>query len=172
MNIFVVNSNPYIAATELPDKLVCKMIVESCQMIAHGFWNFWKQTIPKKDGNSYSVKGYKNHPCTIWVKSNFENLWWLLRHAKSLCLEYTRRYEKIHASEQTIDFCLEFIKDRINTDELKNPEKFPRAFSGGKYTIYPTIEAYQRYVSQKYYVSWKRKQYQVPNWYCEFAPLK
>ena len=44
-----------------------------------------------------------NHPSTKWVRHSPENFYWALSHGHELCLEYTKRYNKIHKCQQMYD---------------------------------------------------------------------
>ena len=46
--------------------------------------------------------GYHNHPCTRWCGDSRINFMWASTHAIALCLEYNRRYNRIHACEKGI----------------------------------------------------------------------
>lgn len=90
MNIFAVNEDPRMAALQLPDKLVPKMIVESAQMLstAHRVLDGDQ----KADAKGLYKKAYENHPSCIWVRKDAMNYWWLWMHALTLCSEYKWRF--------------------------------------------------------------------------------
>ena len=90
MNIFAVNSDPRIAALELPDKLIPKMIVESAQMLstAHRVLD----GDATADTKGLYQKAYENHPSSVWVREDAMNYWWLWMHALTLCEEYKWRF--------------------------------------------------------------------------------
>ena len=44
------------------------------------------------------TKPIRNHVCTRWVAESSANYLWTVRHGKALCLQYTLRYKKRHAS--------------------------------------------------------------------------
>jgi hypothetical protein len=97
MNIFVVDENPATAAQQLCDKHVVKMILETAQMLCtvaheHGFDAPYRKTHPK-------------HPCTLWAGKTGDNWSWLLQHGLAMCAEYTRRYGRVHKSEEVIMWC-------------------------------------------------------------------
>ena len=100
MNIFVTNFDPHKSATELPDKHVVKMPLETCQMLSiiYSKWYYdWGQ-IHKKDGTAYATdKGaFRNHPCTQWAADSIFNTAWLIQHGCALSQEYSYRYGKVH----------------------------------------------------------------------------
>ena len=90
MNIFAVDESPSIAAQDLCDVHVVKMILESAQILStvydlHGEWEDWmyKPT-------------HKHHPSVLWAAENNCNYGWLWYHFEALGREYTRRYNKRH----------------------------------------------------------------------------
>ena len=90
MNIFVLDTNPALAAQYQCDKHVVKMVLESAQILSTICGGPYKPT-------------HANHPCVLWAKSCITNYNWLLRHAKALCAEYTHRYGKKHKCEDVIN---------------------------------------------------------------------
>ena len=93
MNIFILDDDPKQAAQWLCDKHICKMIVESAQMLCSAY--------PEKYKAPYKAT-YINHPCTKWTRSSRLNFNWLVDHAHELCWQYSERYGKIHKSEKVI----------------------------------------------------------------------
>ena len=80
MNIFVVDEDPEVAARQLCDKHVVKMILESAQMLCtvaheHGFVAPYKKAHPK-------------HPCTLWAGKSPENWSWLIAHGLAMPEQY------------------------------------------------------------------------------------
>lgn len=92
MNIFVTDSNPVIAAQNLDDKRVIKMILESAQMLS--------TAINEHGGTGPYRTTHKNHPCNIWARATRSNYKWLFEHFEALCAEYTSRYGKTHKCSQ------------------------------------------------------------------------
>ena len=106
MNIFVVSSDPIKAAQMLPDKHVCKMILESAQMLSivysKHYWDIGE--VSKVDGTPFkTAKGaFKKHPCTIWAAESTRHCAWLLQHAAGLCHEFVHRFDKKHGLTKSI----------------------------------------------------------------------
>lgn len=68
MNIFVLDSDPEIAAKYHTDKHVIKMILESAQMMS---------TVVRYVGLDAGYKStHLNHPCTIWARTSLSNWLW------------------------------------------------------------------------------------------------
>ena len=160
MNIFVNDPCPILSAVALPDKLVTKMPVETCQMVSIIFskWYYDWGYIPKKDGTPYSTaKGaFRNHPCTQWASKSHENLAWLIRHGYALCNEYRHRYEKEHSCMKSLEVAENIFATKSGKEIsiYKNVVEFTRAMPDEwKHdTTIDTFEAYKRYIASKIWV--------------------
>ena len=94
MNIFVTSICPITSARFLDDKRVVKMILEAAQMLS---------TALRYHGLNVGYKAtHANHPCNVWARQSRANWYWLYTHAVALCEEYTRRYSKVHKSQDLI----------------------------------------------------------------------
>ena len=158
MNIFVTHPSPIQSARNLPDKHIVKMPLETCQMLAiiYSDWYYGVGKLYKKDGTPYATArgAFRNHPCTQWAAKNPYNLAWLIRHGYALCHEYNLRYGKVHT-------CLDVIEqaERIYHSWCKEPLSYAsqqvRSFTRAmpEYLKYDqtinTIEAYKRYLNTK-----------------------
>ena len=113
MNIFVLHKNPRKAARMLCDQHVVKMILESGQMLSTAHW---------ETGSKAPYKAtHKNHPCSIWVRESLGNYEWLVKHAEEMCKEYTKRYNKIHKTQEVIEWA------KKNLPNIKNKKQTPFA---------------------------------------------
>ena len=158
MNIFVTHPSPIQSARNLPDKHIVKMPLETCQMLAiiYSDWYHGLGKLYKKDGTPYATArgAFRNHPCTQWAAKNPYNLAWLIRHGYALCHEYNLRYGKVHT-------CLDVIEqaERIYHSWCKEPLSYAsqqvRSFTRAmpEYLKYDqtinSIEAYKRYLNTK-----------------------
>ena len=158
MNIFVTHPSPIQSARNLPDKHIVKMPLETCQMLAiiYSDWYFGVGKLYKSDGTPYRTAhgAFRNHPCTQWAAKNPYNLAWLIRHGYALCHEYNLRYHKVHT-------CLDVIEqaERIYHKCFKEPLSYAsqqvRSFTRAmpEYLKYDqtinSIVAYQRYLNTK-----------------------
>lgn len=159
MNIFVTDPCPIQSARNLPDKHIVKMPLETCQMLAiiYSDWYYGVGKLYKKDGTPYATKrgAFRNHPCTQWAAANPHNLAWLIRHGYGLCHEYTARYGKEHTCFDVIHQA-ERIFHKSFPDQLLSHSStkvvdFTRAMPEDiKYdTTIDTITAYKRYLNTK-----------------------
>ena len=158
MNIFVTHPCPIQSARNLPDKHIVKMPLETCQMLAiiYSDWYYGVGKLYKKDGTPYATArgAFRNHPCTQWAAKNPYNLAWLIRHGYALCTEYALRYDKDHACFNVIEQA-----ERIYHSWCKEPLSYAsqqvRSFTRAMpdYLKYDqtinSIEAYKRYLNTK-----------------------
>ena len=151
MNIFVLDEDPVVAAKYACDKHVVKMILESAQMLCSVY----------PEGTAPYKRSFYNHPCTKWVRASTQNYDWLINHAMALCFEYTRRYDKVHKSQQVIEWC------NNNKPELpigiltEHPICMPDYCKTTS-----VVESYrQYYIKEKsYFATWKTE---TPYWFLE-----
>lgn len=97
MNLFLLARNPAVAASLHCDVHVCKMIVETLQMIYSAFALHRVALAPEfVNDDGVVMKTYasthKHHPCTLWVASAKTHLTWTLALLEALCAEYSKRY--------------------------------------------------------------------------------
>jgi hypothetical protein len=158
MNIFVTSSCPDLSARVLPDKHIVKMPIESAQMLAIAFHEYGYGTLPKKDGTPYDVssKSRRNHPCTKWVIAHPAHILWLIRHADSLCAEYTLRYNKFHSTTTAIQKAAIVMENKGYYASLYYPNlKFVRSMPDDlKYDeSIDTPTAYKKFLNTKTWVT-------------------
>ena len=158
MNIFVTDTDPVQSAQNLPDKHIVKMPLETCQMLAIIFsdWYYGVGQLHKRNGQPYATKNgaFRNHPCTQWAAANQHNLAWLITHGYALCAEYHSRYGKVHTCHAPIieaELLYEKCFDDCIDDSWRRVTEFTRAMPEDiKFdTTIDTIEAYKRYLNTK-----------------------
>lgn len=147
MNIFAIYDSPIESAIYLVDKHVVKMPLETAQLLCNAF----------ALNNSHKLTPYKHthlkHPCSIWASESEENYDWLCLHGLELCNEYSERYDKIHKSQNIINWCCnnrpKFSKKTLSTFACAMPDLY-------KISQEPTL-CYQEYyrVGKKHLHSWK-----------------
>jgi len=158
MNIFVTDPCPIQSARNLPDKHIVKMPLETCQMLAiiYSDWYYGVGKLYKQDGTPYATTrgAFRNHPCTQWAADNEYNLAWLIVHGVALCDEYTARYGKVHTCLDVIAQAEQIYKrcfDLDHYDASQQVTSFTRAMP--EYIKYndriSTIEAYKYYLNTK-----------------------
>lgn len=112
MNIFVLDTEPHIAARYHCDIHVRAMIRESAQMLstAHRILDGSKQPIYKTT--------HINHPCTKWVRASMGNYEWLYDLYHNLHLEYQERFHKTHRSFIDLHKYLQYPPESIEDNGL------------------------------------------------------
>ena len=98
MNIFVLHTNPAIAAQMLCDKHVSKMILETALMLS---------TVAVSLGHENPClykPVHRKHPCTLWAGESYWNWKWLCVHGLSMADEFEYRYNNRHKSGEVIRF--------------------------------------------------------------------
>lgn len=99
MNIFFTDYDPYIAANNLDDKRVGKMLIESCQMLSTAL------NLSGVHDDLLYKPAYINHPCTRWARETRKNFEWLATHAAGLADVYRHRFGYDHKSSTVADIC-------------------------------------------------------------------
>jgi len=158
MNIFVTDRCPIQSARNLPDKHIVKMPLETCQMLAiiYSDWYYGVGKLYKSDGTPYRTAhgAFRNHPCTQWAAANQYNLAWLIRHGYALCHEYYLRYSKIHTCQGVIQQAERIYHrsfDNLLSHASRKVVDFTRAMPESiKFdTTIDTITAYKQYLNTK-----------------------
>jgi hypothetical protein len=159
MNIFRLDNDPYISATYHCDKHCVKMILEQTQLLHTALRQFgcnaewlYKPFNPK-------------HPSCLWVCESRSNFKWLVRHGKALCMEYTKRYGKVHKCLSLISLAeseSSCIPDGPETKQLlAMPDQFRNDDVVHSYKLY--------YAGAKFlFAKWKTNE---PYWWDEYRFL-
>jgi hypothetical protein len=158
MNIFVTDTSPIQSASNLPDKHIVKMPLETCQMLSiiYSDWYYGVGKLYKADGKPYRTAhgAFRNHPCTQWAAANQHNLSWLIVHGFALCTEYTERYGKVHTCYDVIRQAADIYNKCFDDSWSQSYHKvtdFTRAMP--EYlkfdTTIDTITAYKQYLNTK-----------------------
>lgn len=140
MNIFVLDTEPCVAASYHCDKHISKMILESAQMLSTVLGGPYKPT-------------HQNHPCTKWVAQSWSNAFWLWSLAFNLNLEYKRRFnhtqdhkswEAIQAHDQLMPLLL--ADEGITPFALAMPDEYKSP---------DPVYAYRAYYKSKAFAKWE-----------------
>lgn len=150
------------------------MPLETCQMlaiVASDKWGHGFGTLPKADGTPYNTArgAFRNHPCTIWANSFVNNWQWLIQHGLALCEEYTLRYNKVHACQQTLLVARDIFPTADPQGRSgKDPTPFARAMPDNlkDEESLDTFEAYRLYLNTKSWVydNYLRLPSRRPDW--------
>lgn len=159
MNIFYLSNDPTDCARQHVDKHVVKMILETAQLLSNAHHMLDGDQVIKP---IYKLT-HKNHPSAIWVRSSKSHYKWLWSLLKSLCKEYTFRYEKIHKVEREgLLYILEQPPNNIpNLEWLSDPTPA----MPDEYKTDTVIQSYRNYYmgAKKSFASWKNRS--QPSWF-------
>jgi len=165
MNIFILDTDPYLAAKYQCDKHVNKMILESAQMLstAHRVLDGTMEIRPSSTGktsqkywnlddereNSLYNASQVNHPCNIWVRESCSNYFWLFDHFANLVWVKAYRTGKWHQTGYLGDI-LQNPPKNIEDKELTpfaiaiNEEEYPNCIVPGD-----VVQSYRNYYIAK-----------------------
>ena len=133
MNIFYLASDPRECAVSMCDKHVVKMILEYAQLLSTAHFVL--------DGNQVGYKPtHINHPCNVWTRASAGNYRWLWSLFMETCAEYTRRYNRMHKTEDLLPI---LVKKPLNIPQgtfVEPPQCMPEEYRGSS-----TIQAYRTY---------------------------
>lgn len=103
MNIFFLSRIVENCARYHADVHVVKMILETAQLLFtahHVTDSMLLENCPVK----VYKKTHANHPSAIWVRESIYHYVWLVNLGLFLCYEYTFRYGKIHATQESMEW--------------------------------------------------------------------
>ena len=123
------------------------MILETAQLLSTAHW--------LTGGEGPYRMTHKNHPSTIWTRSNTSNYKWLCKLGMELCKEYTHRYDKIHKTQKHLEWLSSNIP-HIPDGEFTPPTlAMPDVFMCDD-----NLLAYRKYYTygKKHLHSWKKRE--------------
>lgn len=153
MNIFYLDSNPFICAKYHCDKHVVKMILEYAQMLSTAH-----RILDGYDGDILCRATHVNHPCSKWVRSSAANYNWLYILFTELLNEYTYRYGKHHQYEKLIMQLNKAPKNIDNIGFTPPPQCMPDDCKD-----ISVIDAYRKYYFKYKSKMLKWKKRDIPN---------
>lgn len=162
MNIFVLDTDPELAAKYHCDKHVVKMCLEYAQILSTVVHQ--KNPILHDHLNLYKPTHVK-HPCVIWVHEDPIHFSWLYSLFKFTLDEYELRYGKIHGCFRIYDSLSEYY----TRSELLHPTQFVKAMKAYPHlmNLSDPVEAYRRYYweAKREFATWKTE---IPQWWKDF----
>lgn len=133
MNLFVLDLDPSEAAKAHCDKHVCKMLIETSQMLSTSLHVNGVNGVPMKPC-------YVNHPITKWVGKTRANYRWTLKLLDGLFREYTERYGKVHACQRYLNYFIMHAHCIPEGPMLEFPQCMP-----DQYKDADPVQAYRKY---------------------------
>lgn len=143
MNIFYLDPSPRRSVDFMSDKHIVKMVLESAQLLCTAH-----QILDSKthiDGVELYKVALKNHPSSVWVRSNIHHYNWLYDHFVELSNEYTQRYKKTHTTYSKLSHVLLKPPRGIPSKQFEAP---PQCMPD-KYKTKSTITAYLKYYANE-----------------------
>ena len=165
MNIFVTDFDPTIAAHNLCDKHVIKMVLESTMLLSN---------VMHKEGftNPPCKLAFSKHPCSVWAGKSIGNYCWLYDHNLAICKEFENRYGHSHSFVQHLPGLnpakLWHIKEErwpMTLDDYVDLG-FDDFCNCTPYKEMPNVvEAYRKYYieAKSKFATWKKTE--PPDWY-------
>ncbi len=167
MNIFVLDEDPVLAAEYHNDRHVCKMILETAQLLctAH-VQTDGERTAQRRIGDVILRPTHVNHPCARWARECKLNYEWLWRLGCALLDEYAARYGRDHNFEPLFSrlrqtpMLIEHLSVRTPW-----PQCMPPQYQGPD-----AVQAYRRYyVAEKRHLASWRPPATIPDWWIEMS---
>jgi hypothetical protein len=153
MNIFVLDLNPIKAAEYHCDKHICKLLLESCQMMS---------TVCRSNGHDVGYKAtHKNHPATLWCGESRSNWLWLKHLAEGLNEQYKQRFNKT-VNHKSFDVIQQLpVPNIIDKGVTAFAQAMPECYKN----IDPVV-AYRSYYKneKKTFATWKKIN-NTPEWW-------
>jgi hypothetical protein len=152
MNIFYLDKDTQKCAKYHNDKHVVKMILETAQLLCGVHW--------VTGGEAPYKLSHKNHPCSIWARTNQSNYRWLCELGLELCLEYEKRYGKVHKSRAIILYCYDYIPNIPVGKFFEPPLAMPEEYKESCH-----VQSYRNYYmgEKRDFSNWKGRD--TPYWF-------
>jgi len=159
MNLFATNTEPELAARDLDDKRLVKMVLETAQLLS---------TALRVNGVD-CVELYKathaNHPVNVWVRNTRSNFLWTVEYGLRICDEYQHRYGRTHGSRSAVHAAAELYR-YITDGPLEEFHNSARNLGKGlDFTSLPVVDAYRAYLVARWNTEtprWTKRG--IPSW--------
>lgn len=162
MNIFVLDTNPQLAARMQCDKHVCKMSIEYAQLLSTA--HHLHRTNVALTQPIYKPTHVK-HPSTLWVAAHPLHYAWLFELMRETWSEYTYRYHRVHASSRLLN-ALQIVPHmgHVNAPTAP-PQCMPNTCKVPGASWADTVTAYRQYYTTEKarFATWKDRE--TPTWF-------
>ena len=148
MQLFVTHPDPVLAARDLDDARVVKIILEVAQILCSVLYH------------QGTVAPYKpthmQHPITLWAAADTNNAAWTRDYGLELCRMYECWRGRSHASKSVIEVVGSFFPENGYA-----PASFQNSARGHglDFTHLPVLEAYRTYLNARWLTGKK-----APRW--------
>jgi hypothetical protein len=161
MNIFVLDLDPELAAQQLCDKHVPKMVLETAQLLC----SVWPP------GEAPYKRTHYNHPCAKWTRASIDNFLWLLSYGEAISREYALRFGREHASAAVIAWCAAHVDELLEVLPDVGVTQFAQAMPSRYKVPGDPVAAYRRYYlgEKERFCKWERGR-RGPSWFKVASP--
>jgi len=169
MNLFILDTDPKIAAQYNCDTHCNKILLEAAMMMANCFDLKTLEDAPKTKKGTPRKHSYFNHPVSIWMRKSTANLEWAIEHAIELENERLYRGYNPHFSFDFVDWVANSISK--STVAVAGLTAFAVAIAPDKecrkvpnFDKLSAVEQYRLYYKHdKPFVTWTNRS--VPYWF-------
>tara|TARA_R110000796_G_scaffold237245_1_gene357161 strand:+ start:81 stop:575 length:495 start_codon:yes stop_codon:yes gene_type:complete len=154
MNLFYLDKDPKKCASFHCDKHVCKMIVETAQMLSTA--HYTNKNVSFAEINNLYKPAYTHHPTTKWIGHTRGNYEYAYELFVNLLKEYTSRYKKTHAT-QRLETSLRVMPRFIDKGGFYEPPQcMPDEYKTSRTSDDFTVIAYRNYYigEKKRFAKW------------------
>lgn len=173
MNIFLTDRDPEVASKDLDDSRLNKMILETTQILCVAYRYLFPEETLKHHDILYK-SSHENHPCSLWVKKNHYNYYWLVKYLYFINKERLRRTNKEHKSYNQLFHILVSAPINVTADDFKAYCSFDCNFTPNctsQFKDKPIFEAYKYYLAFKW-INFKREpkwtNSTIPAWFYQY----
>jgi hypothetical protein len=163
VNLFVTDYSPIIAAQQLDNKRVGKLLIEAVQLLSTTILLTLDDQEKNIGEGGLCKLSHQNHPVAKWVRNKSGNYGWTFNYACALDQEFKYRFGKYHKTGErlkTILWYYDLISDTLppGADPFCNCAR--NSVYNLDYTHLPVSDAYQRYLNYR----WKYTDKSPPTW--------
>ena len=163
MNIFILDPNPYVAASKMHPKHYglnskgtwgCpKMALEALQMLAGAYHTWGWKPLLRLDGTPYSPNAHPHHRCSRWVREDPRHAWWTLRHALALCERHHNSSGREPSIQTTVTQAILEFNIRTHGGHTDEPRRFVVADGiqphDARFTAEEAVQLYTAYYERR-----------------------
>lgn len=168
MNLFILHTNPTLAARMHCDKHVVKMITETAQLLSYVHHTL-NPNFARRVGMYKVNKAHMKHPCTLWMLQSSANYLWAYRLLLALLKEYQYRYKPTEPKYVQVRSLLPYFEqlpNKIKMVRRLEPTSFVLAMGIAPECMTDNaVDSYRRYYikHKRHICKWTRRA--EPKWW-------
>lgn len=163
MNLFVLDTDPRVAATMLDDKRVGAALREANQMMSTALVQSGVEGAEFGAGRLCKPT-HQHHPVTLWVGLTQSNFNWCLTYAYALIKEWGVRYGTHHSSGDRTPYIGTFLYCIPEGPLLPFQNSARHDGFGLNFTHLPVPESYQQYLMERWKTDKRAATYTNREW--------